>query len=106
MDNETTTRVNKLRSFAACKCGKRFGHTAEEQVTRTTTYHLGMMKTRRASRMLSNPVMQTMCECGARLKWVAVKGRKTDHKCDSRCTHAKGGDCECSCGGENHGRGN
>jgi hypothetical protein len=26
-----------------------------------------------------------------------------DHKCDSRCTHAKGFDCECACGGLNHG---
>ena len=25
------------------------------------------------------------------------------HKCDSRCRCAKGGDCECSCGGEFHG---
>lgn len=25
------------------------------------------------------------------------------HKCDARCTSAKGGDCECACGGANHG---
>lgn len=25
--------------------------------------------------------------------------------CDARCTHAKGPNCECSCGGENHGTG-
>lgn len=25
------------------------------------------------------------------------------HKCDSRCMCAKGGTCECSCGGKNHG---
>ena len=24
-------------------------------------------------------------------------------RCDARCTHAKGFDCECSCGGKNHG---
>jgi hypothetical protein len=28
------------------------------------------------------------------------------HKCDGRCVNAKRGDCECSCGGENHGAGN
>lgn len=28
------------------------------------------------------------------------------HKCDARCTHAKGGNCECECGGKNHGAGN
>ena len=26
------------------------------------------------------------------------------HKCDSRCETAKGRKCECSCGGENHGK--
>ena len=25
------------------------------------------------------------------------------HKCDSRCRCAKGGNCECACGGEFHG---
>ena len=25
------------------------------------------------------------------------------HKCDARCQNAKGHNCECSCGGENHG---
>jgi len=27
------------------------------------------------------------------------------HKCDARCMHAKGRNCECSCGGKNHGVG-
>lgn len=25
-------------------------------------------------------------------------------KCDGRCTHAKGFNCECACGGKNHGK--
>jgi hypothetical protein len=25
--------------------------------------------------------------------------------CDARCTHASGPNCDCSCGGENHGKG-
>lgn len=33
-----------------------------------------------------------------------VKGRLVpDHKCDSRCTNATGPNCDCSCGGANHG---
>ena len=28
------------------------------------------------------------------------------HKCDGRCRNATGHDCECSCGGSNHGLGN
>jgi hypothetical protein len=27
----------------------------------------------------------------------------SNHRCDSRCTHATGDKCECSCGGRNHG---
>jgi hypothetical protein len=26
------------------------------------------------------------------------------HKCNSSCQHAKGADCECACGGINHGK--
>ena len=28
------------------------------------------------------------------------------HKCDARCLNATGHNCECSCGGKNHGAGN
>lgn len=30
----------------------------------------------------------------------------SNHKCDGRCLNARGVDCECSCGGKNHGAGN
>ena len=30
---------------------------------------------------------------------------KANVKCNGKCTHAKNGDCECSCGGKNHGSG-
>jgi hypothetical protein len=34
-----------------------------------------------------------------------VKGTlDTTHKCDARCMNAKGQDCVCECGGENHGK--
>jgi hypothetical protein len=33
------------------------------------------------------------------------KARPSNHKCDARCRHAKGRNCECSCGGKNHGHG-
>lgn len=32
-----------------------------------------------------------------------VTGTVSDRKCDARCQSAKGPNCECSCGGENHG---
>lgn len=30
--------------------------------------------------------------------------RPSLHKCDARCMNAKGHNCECSCGGKNHGK--
>lgn len=43
------------------------------------------------------------CECGATVFGKPVEARLTDHICDVRCTSATGHNCECSCGGQNHG---
>ena len=37
---------------------------------------------------------------------IAYKRNPSLHKCDARCRNAKGGSCECSCGGQFHGAGN
>ena len=38
--------------------------------------------------------------------WRPVNGSYSQvHVCDARCMNATGTNCECSCGGENHGRG-
>lgn len=34
---------------------------------------------------------------------IEYKRNPSLHKCDARCQHAKGRQCECSCGGKNHG---
>lgn len=34
------------------------------------------------------------------------KANPSNHKCGARCRHAKGGQCECECGGKYHGAGN
>ena len=34
---------------------------------------------------------------------IFYKSNPSLHKCDARCRHAKGHNCECSCGGEFHG---
>lgn len=47
-------------------------------------------------------------EAGELMPITRVIFRKTNpsnHKCDARCRHAKGGNCECSCGGQFHGVG-
>lgn len=39
-------------------------------------------------------------------KVTQVRGTyKADVRCNGKCTHAKGGDCQCECGGRNHGTG-
>lgn len=36
---------------------------------------------------------------------IFFKSNPSLHKCGARCVNAKGHDCECSCGGANHGKG-
>lgn len=44
------------------------------------------------------------CACGARPLLTPVRGScNTKIKCDARCMGATGHDCECACGGRNHG---
>lgn len=47
------------------------------------------------------------CGCGREYPMVQrIKATLSEkHKCDSRCTNAKGPTCVCSCGGANHGSG-
>lgn len=45
-----------------------------------------------------------ICACGKMMTFGALKAfLNPDHKCDARCTSARGHNCECSCGGANHG---
>jgi hypothetical protein len=39
----------------------------------------------------------------ARVTGNTVRGQVSDHACDARCMGAVGPNCECSCGGRNHG---
>lgn len=40
------------------------------------------------------------------LRWKAINGVVSEkHVCDARCINAIGPNCECSCGGKNHGAG-
>jgi hypothetical protein len=44
--------------------------------------------------------------CGRPMGWNWLKAyTNAAVKCNARCTHAVGFNCECSCGGENHARG-
>jgi hypothetical protein len=40
------------------------------------------------------------------ISFTPINGKySAQHQCDARCLNALGPNCECSCGGENHGRG-
>jgi hypothetical protein len=44
------------------------------------------------------------CDCRrGRATLKAVVGKVNQTPCDARCTEAKGHNCECACGGQNHG---
>lgn len=47
-------------------------------------------------------------ECGRGLhRWSSVRGKvNAAVKCNARCTGARRSDCECECGGHNHGSDN
>lgn len=46
------------------------------------------------------------CECGNRVMLLPVKGiTNPDVPCTAKCVNSKGFNCECSCGGKNHGSG-
>jgi hypothetical protein len=44
------------------------------------------------------------CTCGGTMGGKRIVSTMSEHKCDARCTHSRGHVCECSCGGENHGK--
>lgn len=44
--------------------------------------------------------------CGKAMTYGKLEGHyDPTHKCDARCTSARGHNCECQCGGVNHGAG-
>ena len=45
------------------------------------------------------------CECGSRFKATFVQAVVNEqHTCNAACINAKGQNCSCECGGENHGK--
>lgn len=55
---------------------------------------------------VGNGVIAYTCSCGAKRKAEPVRGRYVaEKKCSSKCLASIGHDCECSCGGKNHGAG-
>lgn len=55
--------------------------------------------------VVEGPCWAPFCgECGGvLLRWKPVKGTRTSRPCGARCTGGRSSECNCECGGENHG---
>lgn len=50
------------------------------------------------------PNYQDRCTCGGQIEGQELRAVVSErHVCDARCVNAKRADCECACGGLNHG---
>jgi hypothetical protein len=122
-ESVTTTRISEGHALAKCECGKAVrvstvkhsrtharveigGSELEplyapvDSTSSVTTY------TDASGEWLGLDVyaFQNPCACGRPLTFSAIRGRmNAEIKCNAKCTGAKGHDCECSCGGKNHG---
>ena len=104
----TATRTREVRFLYKCaRCKAVRGVVYERRITRheppfSCPYSTSTdWTTENQRREYTNVV----CACGQYMQGREVRGRYSEsRKCDVRCTGAKGHDCECQCGGVNHGR--
>lgn len=86
-------RPSPFRAFATC-CGQtvRLANVMHDGDARTTAPHfLGHC-----------PVCGTPHRAE---RYIRRKSMPSNHECDARCMNATGHQCECACGGANHGAG-
>lgn len=104
--DKTSTR----RVIFACRCGRKaHDYTATRRYMGTDKWGASRWSDARLTRVEGGSTLDishdAFCStCKAYRKSTHVKGRLTGHVCDARCVHATGSDCECSCGGKNHGK--
>jgi len=98
---ETKTTTRTIRQIGVCKkCKAAQSRLIEATTTRTYRDRFELISSH-TKRTGDGPM-----ECCGRPVYPSdVKGRTTEQPCDARCTSAKGHNCECSCGGKNHGAG-
>ena len=105
------TKTWTRRIIWSCKCGLVQRHEyAAVSTYRFTDRVYGTHKyseprvTREVDGVRRDVSFDYKCPCGRDRKGAQVKGVRTDHVCDARCQGATGSNCECACGGENHGK--
>lgn len=112
---DSSVSTSDGRAILRCRACKATGRRAFV-MRYTTTAYLGRMHTRQELLLDGRPAtvhdrydvrrrLHAPCpECGSQdVRVNVVKGVRSDVECGDRCRNAKGGDCECSCGGDNHG---
>lgn len=107
MNTSEKFTVNRIWLGRCRKAGCRtaFRVVIPTEITRWTyiSSTTGMQK-RQQSEVPSSRTPDLCCREHRRpICFSLVQGRKNDTACDSRCTSARGHNCECSCGGANHG---
>lgn len=120
LDTRTTTGAVRYTAKCAVKGCRSISSALVDVTTTTHTYGLptggGHRPVRRhryevvegawtVGTLLHGKALIPADPCGhGRMVAKAVHGRRSDAvKCDRRCTGARGHDCECSCGGAQHG---
>ena len=97
---ETARVLYRCRS-----CEHRTGHARLWRETFRVQQHLWTATDGRTHRGFEPPV-SSCGGCQRPTRGATIRGQfSAAHRCDSRCIYAKGPDCECSCGGANHGAG-
>ena len=104
-------KVSTRRVIWSCKCGaKAHEYTATRRSLGLDRFGVQRWGEAVLTRIVDGRTRDLSADahcdvCRRPRKASVVVGRMSAHKCGARCTHAKGGDCECECGGANHGRG-
>lgn len=113
--------LNFKRHNGKCACGRFLsvlaaklpgghpGATRSAAVTESGVHLMGynvVVRKKNGQQVRGMQIPHT-CACGQAVTLFPVAGTLVpDHKCDARCEHATGHQCECACGGKNHGKAN
>jgi hypothetical protein len=94
------TTTSACYRIGTCKRCKRTHRQTGTRTVREERTDRTFLRPHRVTRYTG--LVEVVC-CGRSVGMVDIRGRKTDHECDERCLSATGPNCECACGGANHG---
>ena len=104
-----TTVSNRIATCRRCKTTRRIHVQRRRWYDRPKPGFFGETIRKERVRINGMPDFDTRASalllcCAALLSFTPVRGRVTGRECGETCLSAKSGYCECSCGGENHGK--